>query len=238
MMNPQFQGMRYPPQYQPVDQQQMTPMQSPQPQHSEAHPTAVVTPPAEDGGAPALAKPTEGEAGSRQQDDVSQQNTPQQQYPMQAQYNVPPPGAYYQGGMQMHPRGPAYPAQFVGNPQQVPVVPAGARGYPVYQMQPGGMPPNMHMRGPNGNPYYGGSGGPPVPYGGGTYGGHGMMEEADPNFRGRGGRGPGRGGRGRRNGRGRGRGSYNSGRGSSQQGSNDSAANGNDSKQQSAEGSK
>jgi len=240
MMNQQFQGMRYPPQYQPVDQQQMVPMQSPQPQHSEAPPAAVVTPSAEEaGGAPAPVKPPEGEAGSRQQDDASQQNTPQQQYPMQAQYNVPPPGAYYQGGMQMHPRGPGYPAQFVGNPQQVPVVPAGARGYPVYQMQPGGMSPNMHMRAPpNGNPYYSGSGGPPGPYGGGSYGGQGMMEDGDPNFRGRGGRGPGRGGRGRRNGRGRGRGGYNGGRGSSQQGSNDSAANGNDSKQQSTEGSK
>lgn len=245
MMNPpQFQGMRYAPQYQSMDPQ-MAAMQSPQPQHAEPAPAA--TPAGEEAvvaGAPA--KPGEGEPEAQQQqaDDSSQQSQRQQQF-QQMQYNVPPPGAYYgAGGMQMHPRGPQYPGQFVGNPQQIPVVPAGTRGYPVYPMQPGGMPPNMHVRGPNGNPYYGGPGGaPPGPYGGGgggSYGGHGMMEDGgDPNFRGgRGGRGPGRGGRGRRNGRGRGRGGYNGGRGSSQQnqGSNDSASNGNGSKQQSTDG--
>eukprot|EP00526_Cylindrotheca_closterium_P006834 CAMPEP_0113635842 /NCGR_PEP_ID=MMETSP0017_2-20120614/18689_1 /TAXON_ID=2856 /ORGANISM="Cylindrotheca closterium" /LENGTH=739 /DNA_ID=CAMNT_0000546651 /DNA_START=45 /DNA_END=2264 /DNA_ORIENTATION=+ /assembly_acc=CAM_ASM_000147 len=241
MMNPQFQGMRYAPQYQSMDPQ-MAPMQTPQPQHAEPAPAA--TPAGEEAvaaGEPAPAKAGEGESGSQQQqpDDSSQQSAPQQQFQMQ--YNVPPPQAYYgAGGMQMHPRGPQYPGQFVGNPQQMPVVPAGTRGYPVYPMQPGGMPPNMHMRGPNGNPYYGGPGAPPGPYGGGSYGGHGMMEDSDPNFRGRGGRGPGRGGRGRRNGRGRGRGGYNSGRGSSHQnqGSNDSTANGNDTKQQSTDGGK
>ncbi|CAJ1930519.1 unnamed protein product [Cylindrotheca closterium] len=236
MMNPQFQGMHYAPQYQSMDPQ-MAPMQPPQPQHAEPAPAGE-----EAGAAPAGT--AESESGSQQQqaDDAShasQQSQPQQQF-QQMQYNVPPPGAYYGAGqMQMHPRGPQYPAQFVGNhPQQMQVVPGGARGYPVYPMQPGAMPPNMqHMRGPNGNPYYGGPGGPPVPYGGGgNYGQHGMMEDGDPNFRGRvGGRGGGRGGRGRRNGRGRGRGGYNGGgRGSSQQnqGSNDSAGNGNDSKQQ------
>ena len=239
MMNPQFQGMRYAPQYQSMDPQ-MVPMQPPQPQHPEA--IQAASPTGEDAGAGAPSPVTGGEGDSQQPDDASQQSAQQQQFQMQ--YGVPPPGAYYAaGGMPMHPRGPQYPGQFVGNPQQMPVVPGGGSVYPVYPMQPGGMPPNMHMRGPTGNPYYGGPGAPPVPYGGG-YGGHGMMEDGDPNFRGgRGGRGPGRGGRGRRNGRGGrgggggGRGPYYGGRGQPNPGSPDAASAGNDSKQQPAESS-
>jgi hypothetical protein len=146
-------------------------------------------------------------SASAQQQQRSQQHD--QGQPQQHQIPMPygvPPGAYFPGSMGM-PR-PGFP-QFVTGPQMPgrPVAPFG-----VFPMQPGGIPPNMQMRGPNGAPYYPGPNGP-MPYPPGTYMGHGMIDDGggDPNYRGRGGRGPGggrgRGGRGR-GGRSRGR-SYN-----------------------------
>mmetsp|Transcript_11702 Transcript_11702/g.21592 ORF Transcript_11702/g.21592 Transcript_11702/m.21592 type:complete len:276 (-) Transcript_11702:1204-2031(-) len=135
----------------------------------------------------------------------------QQQQQMSMPYNMPP-GAYFAGGaMGMPPRGPAYPPQFVAGPP-MPGRP-GVAPYGVFPMPPGGVPPNMQMRGPNGAPYYPGPNGP-MPYPPGAYMGHGMMDDGgDPNYRGRGGRGPG-GGRGNRRPGGRSRGGGRGGRGS------------------------
>lgn len=230
MMNPQFQGMGYPSQYQGVDPNMGQMQAPPQQQHSEQG-GAPVPPPiassdssAAAGNAQSSVSGDDENASQQQQEDDSSQHTAPQQLQQGQQmgmpYNVPPPGAYFgAGGMPMHPRGPGYPPQFTGGPQQMGVGPGGR--YPMYPMQPGGMPPNMHMHGPGGAPYYPGPGGP-VPYPPAAYGGgHGMMEDGDPNFRGRGGRGPGgRGGRGR-GGRGRG------GRGRGQYNNNFSGGNGN-----------
>jgi len=128
----------------------------------------------------------------------------QQQIPMT--YNVPPNG-YFSAGIGMPPRGPGY-AQFVAGPQQIAGRP-GVPPYGIYPMQPGGMPQNMQMRGPNATPYYPGPNGP-IPYPPGAHMGYPMMDDGG---RGRGGRSSnsGRGGRGRsgRSGRGRGRSNYN-----------------------------
>jgi chemotaxis protein histidine kinase CheA len=217
MINPQYPGMRYP---QPVPQM---PLQGQQMQTggpgaipatnsnaSAAGATAAVTndddsTPTQDGDS------SQPSAGGQQkpQQPGSDQPGPPTQHQMAMAYAVPP-GAYFAGGsMAMPPRVPGYPPQFVAGPQQIPGRPG---VYGMFPMQPGGMPPNMPMRGPNGAPYYPGPNAP-MPYPPGAFMGHGMMEDGinDPNFRGRG-RGPsgGRGrGRGRGGGRGRGRGGYN-----------------------------
>lgn len=221
MMNPQFQGMRYPPQFAGMDQHGGV-MQIQQPQHmqsQQAQPMASGSPPSSTGapasesGAPAASEgessaPQSQEGGSAAQPGPAAPQHPQQAVPMP--YNVPPQGAYFTGGqMALHPRGPGYPPQFVGAPQQIPVGPGGGSYRPMYPMQPGAMPPNMHMRGPGGAPYYPGPNGP-IPYPPNAYGGHGgMMDDGDGTFRGRGrGQGRGRGRGGRRGGRGMGRGNY------------------------------
>lgn len=227
MMSPQYPGMRYMPQYPTMDQHGVPQMAPHQPQHvppasgapgaGQPQPTGTTAPASQavptssDGETPGASAP-DGDASQpaapSPQGPQSQQQ-PLQQQPMAMPYNVAPPGAYFPGGaMAMHPRGPGgYPPQFVGAPQQMPVVPQGAPYRQMYPMQPGAMPPNMHMRGPGGAPYYAGPVGP-IPYPPGAYG-HGMMEDPDA-FRGRG-RGPGRGrGRGGRRAGGRvpGRGNY------------------------------
>merc|ERR1711957_338953 len=116
----------------------------------------------------------------------------QQQIPMP--YNVPP-NAYFSAGMGMPPRGPGY-TQFVAGPQQIAGRP-GVPPYGIYPMQPGGMPQNIQMRGPNATPYYPGPNGP-MPYPPGAHMVYPMMDDGG---RGRGGRG--RGGRSGRGGRGR-----------------------------------
>ncbi|KAL3925081.1 MAG: hypothetical protein SGILL_000637, partial [Bacillariaceae sp.] len=213
MMNPQYAaGMRYPPQ--PVAQMQPPQGQQMQGAGPSVPPSSGGNPAAPPGGPPAVSSeddPTPSQEGDSsqpagsgqhqksQQPTADQQGQPgQQQMPMH--YGVPQ-GAYFPGGaMAMPPRGPGYPPQFVAGPQQIPGRPT---PYGMFPLQPGGMPPNMAMRGPNGAPYYPGPNGP-LPYPPGAYMGHGMMEDGnnDPNYRGRG-RGP---GRGRGSGRGRGRG--------------------------------
>jgi LsmAD domain/Ataxin 2 SM domain len=222
MMPPQYGGMRYPPQY--GRDQPMPPLQHHQgpPVHG-AMPAVPAGPiignaPSTTGSVPQSindddSAPTQddGSASTQQQQRPQQQTPDQQGQPQQQQqmgmpYGVPP-GAYYPSTMM--PR-PGY-TQFVTGPQQIPGRP-GVAPYGVFPMQPGGMPPNMQMRGPNGAPYYAAPNGP-MPYPPGGYMGHGMMDDSggDPNFRGRG-RGPGLGrgrGRGRGGRSGRGRGSYN-----------------------------
>eukprot|EP00934_Nitzschia_sp_Nitz4_P000099 Nitzschia sp. Nitz4//scaffold96_size78090//12139//15166//NITZ4_005485-RA/size78090-augustus-gene-0.0-mRNA-1//1//CDS//3329560546//99//frame0 len=218
MMNPQFSGMRYPPQYAGMDQAGMVPQMPPQQPHggppTATPPTSSGAPPTTGDAAQAPAKeepaqsetPQEGESSQPAQQSQSHQQQPQQAVPMP--YGVNPQGAYFAGNaMAMHGRNAGYPPQYVG--QQMPVAPGGAAYRPMYPMQPGAMPPNMHMRGPGGTPYYPGPGGP-MPYPPGGYG-HGMGD--DDAFRGRGGGGRGTQGRGRgRGGRrpsgGRGRGNY------------------------------
>jgi hypothetical protein len=107
--------------------------------------------------------------------------------------------------MAMHPRGPGYPPpQFVGGPQQMQVGPGGAPYRQMYPVQPGAMPPNMHMRGPGGTPYYPS----PMPYPPGAYAyppPAGSMDDGDHGYgRGRGRGRDGRGRDGRRGGRGAG----------------------------------
>lgn len=208
MMSPQFPGVRYQHPYPGMDQHAAQ-LQPQQPQHAQVAPASSGA--ATDGQAPAAAG--EEESVPVQEGDASQQSVapPQQPQQLPMPYSVPPPGAAPYGHMYpMQPRGPGYPPQFVGGPQQMPVRPgASPYGHNMYPMQPGGMPPNMHMRGPGGAPYYPGPNGP-MPYPPNAYSGHGMMDDSDPNFRGRGGgrspagrRGRGRGGSGRgRGGRG------------------------------------
>lgn len=203
MMNPQFAGVRYQAPYTGMEQH-VSQIQVHQAQHS--HPSSSQA----SGVASASGQNSEIDSGNSEGDASQHPPTPQpQQQQLQIGYNVPPPAAYFGGGMTIHPRGPGYPPQFVGATQQVPVGPAGAPYRQLYPMQPGGMPPNMHIRGPTGAPYYPGPNGP-IPYPPSAFVGHGMMDE-DPGFRGRG-RGPSGRGRRARGGRGRGpgRGSYSS----------------------------
>jgi hypothetical protein len=198
MMNSQFPGVRYQHPYPGMDQH-ASQMQPQQPQHAQVAPTPASSGAASDGQAPVAAGEEESVPG--QEGDASQQSAAPPQQPQQVPmpYSVPPPGAAPYGHMYpMQPRGPGYPPQFVGGPQQMPVRPGASPYGHMYPMQPGGMPPNMHMRGPGGAPYYPGPNGP-MPYPPNAYSGHGMMDDSDPNFRGRGGgRGPaGRRGRGR-----------------------------------------
>ena len=229
-MSPQYAGMRYPPQYGGMEQHGVAHMQPHQAQH------VPVAGPAPGAAQPQAAKPTpttgsESDAPTHSQEEQGQpassgeqappnQQPPQQQ--MQVNYNMPPQGAYFgNAAMGMHPR-PGYPPQFVGGPQQV----VNAPYRQMYPMQPGAMPPNMHMRGPGGAPYYPGPSNP-MPYPTGGY--HGMVDD-DGGFRGRGrGSGRGRGRRGGRGGRGAGRGHYQqyghgSGRSTPQQGQNEEGA--------------
>lgn len=203
MIPPQYPGVRYQPPYVAIEQQ-MSHMPPHQPQHVQATGGSGTS-----GSPPAVPA---NEEDSTQEADASQHSVlPQQPQQIPMHYNVPPPGAYYGGTMGMHPRGPGYPPQFVGGPQQIPVRPGAGPYSHMYPMQPGSLPPNMHMRGPGAAPYYPGPNGP-IPYPPGGYGvNHGMMDD-DPGFRGRGGRGSGgrgRRGRGRGGGRGPGRGGYN-----------------------------
>lgn len=221
MMNPQFAGgVRYQQGYGGMDQQHMPQMQPHQAQHvnSSTHGSGAPSPaPGSTEENPALAQQDAEGTISQSSDAQPQQGQaqpppPQQQVPVP--YGVPPPGAYYGGGMGMHPRGPGgphpgYHPQFVGGPQQIPVGPNGAPYRHMYPMQPGGMPSNPQVRGP-GAPYYGGPG-TPVPYPPGGYAGHNNMMDDESAFR-NGGRGGGTGGRTSR-GRGRGRGSSRGGRG-------------------------
>jgi hypothetical protein len=207
-MNPQF-PVRYQPPYSGMEQHvpQMQPHQAPH-----------IQVPASTGGGASGINP--GADPYLQEGDTSQQAPPpqQQQHQMPYGYGVPLPAGYYGAGMAMHPRGPGYPPQFVGGPQ----VQGGPPFRPMYPMQPGGIPPNMHIRGPGGTPYYPGPNGP-IPYPPGAYVGHGgggggMMDDSDPSFMGRGGRGPVGGGgtgrgRARRGGRAGGRGGPNGGTG-------------------------
>lgn len=218
MMNPQYPGMRY-----PVSQ-----MQHQAPQATPSVPSApssgnAPTPTPAGSGPSSSASTSNDEQGQQNNEEASQasagqqqpqrsqqsdqsvhsQGPPQQQMPMQ--YNVPP-NAYFSGGMGMPPRGPGY--QFVTGPQQMAGRP-GVPPYGMYPMQPGGMPQNMQMRGPNGAPYYPGPNGP-MSYPPNAH----MYPMMDDGGRGRGGRSSngGRGGRGRggRSGRGgRGRSNYN-----------------------------
>ncbi|CAB9515436.1 binding protein [Seminavis robusta] len=221
MMNPQFPGVRYP--GYGMDQQHMPQMQ-PQPQHIAANPAQGSSAPSpgptsgEEEGGQAASQP-DGDAAATQQSSAPPPQQQQQQQPGQPQqpqqvpvppYGVPPHGAYYTG-MAMPPRpGAPHPGfhhpQYVGGPQQIPVGPGGAPYRHIYPMQPGGMAPNVQVRGPGG-PYYGGPVAP-MPYPHGGYVGHNIMDD-DQGFRG--GRGGGRGGQGR--GRGRGRRSGRGGRG-------------------------
>ncbi|KAG7346949.1 LsmAD domain containing protein [Nitzschia inconspicua] len=229
MMSPQYGGMRYPPQF--GRDQTMAQMQ-----HHQGQPPQGAMPPSASSGpgnavstssSPTNANDGEGTpshddsshpSSAQQQHQRSQHQPPDQQGLPHQQLSMPygvPPGAYFPGAMGM-PR-PGYP-QFVPGPQQIQGRP-GVAPYGVFPMQPGGIPPNMQMRGPNGAPYYPGPNGP-MPFPPGAYMGHAMMDDGggDPNYRGGRGRGPapGRGGRGRgRGGRGRGRGSYNNNQNSS-----------------------
>jgi len=231
MMNPQYPGMRYPSAYgmeQPMSQMQH---QAPHTQATPSVPSAPSSgnaPTPTPGSGPSTTASSDDEGRQQGGDDSSQtqapaggqqpqrsqeqqagqpghsQGQPQQQMPMP--YNVPP-NAYFSAGMAMPPRGPGYP-QFVGGPQQIAGRP-GVPPYGIYPMQPGGMPQNMQMRGPNGAPYYPGPNGP-MPYPPNAH----MYPMMDDGGRGRGGRNSngGRGGRGRggRSGRGgRGRSNYN-----------------------------
>jgi len=238
IMNPQYSGMRYPSSYgmeQPMSQMQH---QAPhvQAQATPSVPSApgsgnVPTPTPISGLSNANVNDDD-QARQQREDDVSQtlaQAGGQQQQPQRSQqqqsdqtihsqgppqqqqipmpYNVPP-NAYFSAGMGMPPRGPGY-AQFVAGPQQIAGRP-GVPPYGIYPMQPGGMPQNIQMRGPNATPYYPGPNGP-IPYPPGAHMGYPMMDDGG---RGRGGRSSnsGRGGRGRggRSGRGgRGRSNYN-----------------------------
>eukprot|EP00531_Pseudo-nitzschia_arenysensis_P006491 CAMPEP_0116124068 /NCGR_PEP_ID=MMETSP0329-20121206/5089_1 /TAXON_ID=697910 /ORGANISM="Pseudo-nitzschia arenysensis, Strain B593" /LENGTH=819 /DNA_ID=CAMNT_0003618035 /DNA_START=211 /DNA_END=2670 /DNA_ORIENTATION=+ len=235
MMNPQYPGMRYPSSY--GMEQPMSQMQHQAP-HVQAQATPSVpsapssgnAPTPTPGSGPSNTTSSDDEGRQQQSEDSSQTQTqtqasgqqqsqrsqqqpdqpvhsqgpPQQQIPMP--YNVPP-NAYFSAGMAMPPRGPGYP-QFVGGPQQIAGRP-GVPPYGMYPMQPGGMPQNMQMRGPNGGAYYTGPNGP-MPYPPNAH----MYPMMDDGGRGRGGRSSngGRGGRGRggRSGRGgRGRSNYN-----------------------------
>lgn len=208
MMSPQYAGMRYPPQYAGMEQHGVAQMPPQQAQHVQVPTAGSATnqPPAarQNSQTPATTSETEGASNSQEEAQVpgnsgdqaptSQQPQQPSQQAMQVQYNMPPQGAYFaNAAMGMHMRGPGYPPQFVGGPQQVAV---NAPYRQMYPMQPGAMPPNMHMRGPGGAPYYPGPGNP-MPYPAGAY--HGSVDD-DGGFRGRG-RGSGR-GRGRRGGRG------------------------------------
>lgn len=214
MMSPQYPGMRYPShQFAGVDQhvaQTQIQQQAHQPQHTQASksPAPVSTQSSAPTSAPVTgSSEDESTQQQAQESDASQQSQQEQQSqpPQQQQQQQMPMqyGAYFTGsGMPMHTR-PGYP--YVGNPQQIPVRPGGTPYAHMYPMQSSAMAPNMHMRGPGGTPYYPGPGGGPMPnYPPGGYHGHGIMDENDPGFRGRGGRGPGGRGRGRRGGRGRG----------------------------------
>ena len=203
MINPQFPGVRYQTPYTGMEPH-VPQIQSHQASHSQPPPSSA------SGSSGASAQGNSEIDSGNPEGDTSQQPPPPQPQQLQMAYNVPPPGAYFGGGMALHPRGPGYPPQFVGAPQQVPVGPAGAPYRQLYPMQPGGMPPNLHLRGPTGAPYYPGPNGP-IPYPPGSYVGHSMMDDSDPGFRGRG-RVPNGRGRRARNGRGRGpgRGTYTS----------------------------
>lgn len=231
MMNPQYHGMAYLPQYPTMDQPGVPQMPHQPPQHMQppnGGPRTGQLPPTGTTAPASLAAPapnSDGETNGPSSPDgdasqtvaaPSQQGPQSHQQPLQQQlmtspYNVPPQGGYYPGGaIAMHPRGPGgYQPPFVGAPQQMGVGPQGTPYQQMYHMQQG-MPPNMHMRGPGGAPYYGGPVGP-TPYAPVTVGyNHGMMEDPDA-FRGRGrgpGRGRGRGGGRRGGGRGPGRGPY------------------------------
>jgi hypothetical protein len=217
MMNPQYAGLRYQPQYLGMEQQgvpQMQPLQQPPTPGANpdsSNPTGIGMPAAQ--GVPALPVGAEGDSsGASMQEGESslplapaqgaQSQQPHQQQPMPVPYTMPQ-GAYFPGGIPMHARGPGgYPPQFVGGPQQMPVPPGAPYGRQMYPLQPGGIPPNM-MRGPGGAPFYAGPSGP-MPYPPNAYG-HAMLED-DGGYRG--GRGAGRG-----RGRGRGRGGGARGRG-------------------------
>mmetsp|Transcript_24754 Transcript_24754/g.52307 ORF Transcript_24754/g.52307 Transcript_24754/m.52307 type:complete len:896 (-) Transcript_24754:1301-3988(-) len=235
MMNPQFPGMRYPPSY--GMEQHMSQMQHQAPHVQAQAPPSISSAPSS-GNAPTptpgsgsntgnsntndddpARPPREGEDTSQSQTQTNGQQQPpqrpQQQQPDQpVQPQGPPqqmpmgyaPSAYFPG-MGMPQQRPGY-APFVPGPQQIAGRP-GVSPY-MYSIQPGGIPPNMPMRGPNNGPYYAGPNGH-IPYH--PPGGHMgyMMEDGG---RGRGGRNSngGRGGRGRggRTGRGgRGRSNYN-----------------------------
>jgi len=216
IMNPQYSGMSYPSSYQPMSQMQH---QAPhvQAQATPSAPNSGNAPTPTPGGGPSNANANDDEdasqtGGQQQQPQRSQQQQsdqsvhsqgPPQQQQIPTSYNVPP-NAYFQPGMGM-PR-PGYP-QFVAGPQ---LGRPGVPPYGIYPMQPGGMPQNIQMRGPNATPYYPGPNGP-MPYPPGAHMGYPMMDDGG---RGRGGRSSngGRGGRGRggRSGRGgRGRSNYN-----------------------------
>ncbi|VEU33499.1 unnamed protein product [Pseudo-nitzschia multistriata] len=243
MMNPQYAGMRYASSYGmeqhmsqmqhqgPHVQAQATPSISSAPNSGNA-PTPTTGGGSSSGNANASeedpARPSrEGDEGSQSQTQGSGQQQPPQrsqqqqpdqpvqpQGPPQQQQQMPvqfQPNAYFTPGMAMPPRGPGY-AQFVGGPQQIGGRP-GVPQYGIYPMQPGGMPPNMQMRGPNGAPYYSATPNGHMPYPPSSHMGYPIMDDAG---RGRGGRNNngGRGGRGR-SGRtgprgGRGRSNYNS----------------------------
>lgn len=218
MMNPQQfpGGVRYAAAGYGMDQSQqqqhMAQQMQAQPQHAPpAHGSGAPSPgptstdenaqaPQQEGGEAAPAAPA---APMPQQPQQPGQPPQQQQQQVQVPYGVPP--APYYGGQMMHARGPggphpAYHPQFVGGPPQM-VGQAGGPYRQMYPMPPGGMAPNVHVRGPQ--PYY--TAGPvPVPYPPNQYVNHNMMDD-DPGFRGGQGRGRGRGGgrgRGRRGGRG------------------------------------
>jgi len=235
IMNPQYSGMRYPSSY--GMEQPMSQMQHPA-SHVQAQATPFVPSAPNSGNAPTPtpgsgpsnsndndharqqreddAQQTLAQAGGQQQqpkrsqqqqsDQTVHSQGPPQQQQIPMTYNVPPNG-YFSAGIGMPPRGPGY-AQFVAGPQQIAGRP-GVPPYGIYPMQPGGMPQNMQMRGPNATPYYPGPNGP-IPYPPGAHMGYPMMDDGG---RGRGGRSSnsGRGGRGRsgRSGRGRGRSNYN-----------------------------
>lgn len=192
-------------------QQHMAQQMQAQPQHAPpAHGSGAPSPnpastdenaaqaPQQEGGEAAPAAP----AAPMPQQPQQPGQPPQQQPQVPVPYGVPP--APYYGGQMMHPRGPGAPhpgyhPQFVGGPPQM-VGQAGGPYRHMYPMNPGGMAPNVQVRGPA--PYYAGP--VPVPYPPNQYVNHNMMDD-DPGFRGGQGRGRGRGGgrgRGRRGGRG------------------------------------
>jgi len=236
IMNPQYPGMRYTPyngMEQPMSQMQhQAPHVQVQTTPVPSAPSSGNAPTPTPGSGPSNTSVSNDDQGQQQREEDASQ-TPaqaggQQQQPQRAQqqqsdqnvhsqgppqqqqipmpYNVPP-NAYFSAGMAMPPRGPGYPQFVAGGPQQIPGRP-GVPPYAMYPMQQGGMPQNMQMRGPNGNPYYPPNA--PMPYPPGGHMGYPMMDDGG---RGRGGRSSngGRGGRGRggRGGRGRGRSNYN-----------------------------
>mmetsp|Transcript_37150 Transcript_37150/g.42758 ORF Transcript_37150/g.42758 Transcript_37150/m.42758 type:complete len:999 (-) Transcript_37150:1211-4207(-) len=253
MINPQYQGMRYPPASYGIEQ--TMPQMQHQPPHTQAAPSVPSDP--SSGNAPtptpgsglSIGNEDDSTRTSRDGNDTSQkqgggqqqppqrsqqqqldqpQGPPHQQQTQQQQIPIPynvPPGAYFTAGgiPGMPPRGPGY-AQFVTGPQQIAGRP-GAPPYGIYPMQPGGMPPNMQMRGPNGVPFYPGPNGP-IPYPPGAHMGFPMMDDGgQADFRNRGARSSSSSSS--NNGRGRGRTRSNSGRGRSNNNNNSNYNNNN-----------